>query len=98
MQVSLLRADTFQVEFSDSLQVDKVHAEALCSLLRQPGTRASHSTDYSRLVLSVQREGIQRGDVLELLRGAAEERARQLRALLASCAQGGPVPECGTMQ
>jgi len=82
MEISSKPFGAVEVTFPPSLPVDRVHAEALCALIRTPFNLASHSTDHGKLVLRMQLpEG---EDAAVRLRAAAEVRVKQLRALLAA--------------
>jgi hypothetical protein len=73
----------WEITFAPSVCVDKVHAEAICALLRTMHTHASHFTDYSTLKLRVKHPSLESAEqVKALIREAASLRAAQLRALI----------------
>ena len=73
----------WEIAFASSACVDKVHAEAICSLLRTMHAHASHFTDYSTIKLRLKHSTLESAEqVKALIRRAAALRAEQLRALL----------------
>jgi hypothetical protein len=73
----------WEITFPSSVCLDKVHAEAICSLLRTMHTQASHFTDYSTLKLRLKHSTLENVEqVKALVRQAAALRAQQLRALI----------------
>jgi hypothetical protein len=83
-----LPSGVVQVTFPDTPHVDKVHAEALCVLLRQQTdvvSLASHAMDQSTLLLKIQllRSCADPAKAVEgLLVTAARQRASELEDLL----------------
>jgi hypothetical protein len=89
MECAELPSGLVQVTFPDMPHVDKVHAEALCVLLRQQTDvidLASHAMDQSVLKLNIRllHSSFHLADtVKDLLKKAASQRAKELEALRA---------------
>ena len=84
MNVTTTHYGLQEVSFDSAVVVDKVHAEALCYLLRRDSERfllASHSTDHAKLALRFETTGAE-VDVKQALRDAARTRAAEIQVLM----------------
>ena len=86
MNVKLLPFGVQEVTFDEALGIDKVHAEALCALLRPMESLvslASHSTEHGKLYVRIRPVEVGT-DVRGLLQQAAAQRVAQFEQLLAA--------------
>lgn len=84
MDISQHDSGCFTVSFPPSVPFDKVHAEAVCVLLRRDGLElASHSTDHGKLMLRLRSSTCSTvSEIHALVQKAAKEMACVLDDLL----------------